>query len=112
MPVVRRPSVVVKSLLYPGWGHLSEGRRRGTLFAGVEAVWLTGWILSAVAADNARDEYLQARSPEQISERYDRYNNYWRLAWGFGLAALATYIVAQFDFFTTPPPTQSTVRAE
>ncbi len=112
MPVIRSPSASVKSLIYPGWGHLTEGRDRGKLFAGIEAVCLAGWILSAIAADRARNDYLQTRDPDLISERYDRYDQYYRLAWGFGIAALATYITAQLDFFTVPPPVDTNIRTD
>ncbi len=104
VPYRRGRAAVLKSLAFPGLGHLSEGKRRGFIYMGIETLAVGGWIASMVAADRAHDDYLKARTPREISTRYDRYNRLYRLSWGFGLVAAGTYIIAQYDFFSRPPP--------
>ena len=104
VPVYRERTVALRSLLYPGWGHWVEDRRRGLIYAGVEALMVSGWIISARKADKARDDYLSARQPDEIATNYDRYNSYYRFAWGFAMGAIATYVAAQVDFFAVAPP--------
>ncbi len=103
-PLIHEPSATLKSLVFPGWGHLSEGRNRGFLYTGIEAAALTGLLISVLEADRARDDYLAARSEPEISDRYTRYNRYYQLSWGFALIAISNYLIAQVDFFTTHPP--------
>ncbi|NQT34553.1 hypothetical protein HQ587_05140 [bacterium] len=103
-PLIHEPSATLKSLVFPGWGHLSEGRNSGFLFTGIEAAALTGLLISTLAADRARDDYLTARSEPEISDRYSTYNRYYQLSWGFALIAISNYLIAQVDFFTTSPP--------
>ncbi|MDP8228342.1 MAG: hypothetical protein P9M15_02690 [Candidatus Electryoneaceae bacterium] len=104
IPVYRDRSVSLRSLLYPGWGHWVEDRHSGWIYAGVETLMITGWVLSAIKADRARDDYLSDRQPDEIETSYNHYNNYYRLSWGFAIGAIATYVVAQVDFFSAPPP--------
>ena len=102
--LIHEPSATLKSLVFPGWGHLSEGRKSGFLYAGIEAAALTGLLISALAADRTRDDYLAARSEPDISDRYSTYNRYYQLSWGFALIAVSNYLIAQADFFTSLPP--------
>lgn len=104
LPVMHSRWAVAQSLLCPGWGHLSEGNRRGYWFAGAEALLVLGWGAAARASRDAEDDYLKARSAADLSRTYERYNDRHRLAWGLGLAAAGVYLVAQWDFFTMSPP--------
>lgn len=103
-PLNHTRSASIRSLIFPGLGHLKEGRKRGLLFAGLEVVLVTGWVVSAIAAKDAREDYLGARNPDDIDRHYDRYNSFYQLSWGFTATALATYIASQVDFFTNSPP--------
>jgi len=102
-PLYHRRSAAVQSLVFPGWGHLAEKRSRGWLLAASEAAALAGFVWSFTAAGSARDDYLNARG-DAIDDRYDRYNRYYRLTWGFGIASAAIYLYTQADFFIAPPP--------
>jgi len=105
-------SSVAKSLIFPGLGHVSRGERRGYWIAGAEACLVGGWILSAAASSSARGEYLKTRDNNELSDKYSKYNTYYRMSWGFGLSAVALYIGAQYDFFTTIPPIRLGVSLE
>jgi hypothetical protein len=99
----------IKSLAFPGWGHISEGNRRGYLITGAETLLLVGWGASALASGKARTDYIKARDKSVISDRYNTYNKYYHLSWGLGAAAVALYLGAQFDFFSAPPRFQLSV---
>jgi len=103
-PVYRASSATLKSLVFPGWGHITEGKRKGYVFAGIEAVAVTGLIISALDANRARDDYLKARTPVEIADRYDSYNRSYQLTWGLAVIVAATYLIAQVDFFNSQPP--------
>ncbi|MDP8237726.1 MAG: hypothetical protein P9X24_01435 [Candidatus Hatepunaea meridiana] len=107
-PLHRKSSATIKSLVYPGWGHLAEDNRKGLIYAGIEAAAITCSIIFAIDASNARDDYMAVRDPEIISDRYNSYNRSYQLTWSFAALAAATYLTAQFDFFTTPPPVKLT----
>ena len=102
-PVSHSREAVLRSLLWPGWGHLTEHDSRGAWLAAAEGVLVAGTIMSGVASNNARERYLKATAGSIASDRYDRYNNYYRLTWGIGVGAAALYFVAQYDFFSRPP---------
>ena len=103
-PHFRSSSVTLKSLIFPGWGHLAEGRRRGYLFAGVEAIVVSGLIISVVETSRTRENYLSARDPVEMKDKYDAYNRSYQITWGLVFLAVTNYLVAQIDFFTAPPP--------
>jgi len=104
VPFTRPIKTVLKSIAFPGWGHLSERRRRGLIFSGVEAIAIIGWVWATVNADQAREDYLRVVERDKMESSYDKYNRYYQLSWGLGITALATYIAAQVDFFAKPPP--------
>lgn len=103
-PVYRKRSNVLRSFAFPGWGHLSEDRNSGLIYAGLEIVSVTGLIISAVNMTNASKDYHSARDAVVIADRYDTYNLYYQLTWGFICLTAVNYLAAQIDFFSTPPP--------
>ena len=65
---------------------------------------VSGWVMAMQTANDAHDDYLRARSLDDMSGDYDRYNRYYQVSWGLGIGVVATYIIAQFDFFSGDPP--------
>ncbi len=98
---------VIKSILFPGWGQISEHDKNGYLFAGVEVLLIGGFTASVIMAGEKREEYMKAEEPAEISRKYDAYNDFYRLCWGLGIAAALNYMVAQYDFFANPPAIQT-----
>lgn len=92
-----------KSLVYPGWGHLSEGNARWYIFAGIETAMISGLVISSVLANKARSDYLRESDPRKFDSEYRTYNTYYKLSIGFGTAAIVNYALTQWDFFTHPP---------
>lgn len=104
--VSHEPSTAMKSLLFPGWGHYVEGRPEGQWHAAAQLLLTAGWITGLILTDGVREDYLRADTEEEISSKYDQYNNLYRLTWGLGVAAAANYLFAQWRFFSAPPPVE------
>ncbi len=88
---------MVKSFIFPGWGHLSQGNHSGYVFATVQLVTISAGIYFSLKSAGYRDDYLSARNVDVINESYEKYNRNYRLAYGFGIAALTNYIITQID---------------
>ncbi len=72
---LRRP--VPMSVLVPGLRQIQTGRpAAGYAFAGATALSLAGLVFSHVAYGDARADYLQASSPQDIADRYRDANNW------------------------------------
>ncbi len=104
VPIYRDKSTIAKSFICPGWGHLSEDRPRGYLFAGIGMVAVSGWIASAIITDNYRSDYLAARDPDDVSRKYSKYNDFYRLTWGIATVSVVNYLYTQIDLLGKPPP--------
>ncbi len=102
--VAHESRAIVKSLIFPGWGHFAEERGRWKLFAGTELALVAGWVVVLSQSDQAHEAYISEIDPAKMGDAYDKYNSLYRLSWGLGCAALANYFVAQWDFFSVPPP--------
>jgi len=94
-----RNSTALKSVIFPGWGHLSDGRRLGSFIIAAEIALITGFIVTSSQASQARDDYVNAREPSIIEDRYAEYNNLFRISRALGIASAATYLLAQYDYF-------------
>jgi len=88
-----------KSIIFPGWGQWSDGRRSGKYIIVTELALITGYIAASIQTKKAKDEYLKARVPAIIEVKYDKYNNLSRLSKALAIASVGTYLLAQFDYF-------------
>lgn len=104
--VAHSSPAIVKSLVFPGWGHYTEERGRWKLFASAELLLVAGWVVMWDQSSRAHDSYISETNPTKMSDAYDKYNQMYRLTWGVGVAALANYFIAQWDFFSAPPPVE------
>jgi hypothetical protein len=72
---LRRPTPL--SVLVPGLHQIKAGRpAAGYALAGATALSIAGLVLSHVAYSNARADYLQASSPQDIADHYRDANNW------------------------------------
>ncbi|MFH0765936.1 MAG: hypothetical protein V2A61_05905 [Calditrichota bacterium] len=104
VPVLHQPAAILKSLAWPGWGHIDEGKSRGWTLAAVQAGVTAGFIGSLWVTIETRDDYLSAREEGDITRKFNRYNDAYRAAWVLGAAALTSYLYTQWDFFSSLPP--------
>lgn len=72
---LKRPTPL--SVLVPGLHQIKAGRpAAGYALAGATALSIAGLVLSHVAYNGARADYLQASSPQDIADRYQDANNW------------------------------------
>ncbi len=102
-PLYHGRSTVIRSLAFPGWGHLHEGSRRGYKYIIGESILLASLAYSLQMTWEARDDYSRSRSAADVERYYARYNNRYRISWGLGASAVALYLFAQWDLFSHPP---------
>lgn len=107
--------VTFRTIVFPGWEQWYHGRTTiGPLFAGAGAAALGSGITLAFLRKSAREDYLAAKTPEDIDAKYDKYNNYAK-AESYCFAAYAViYLLSEIDVFThdsavgiSPAPIQS-----
>lgn len=98
---VKQPSYerssAIRSLLLPGWGHLSEGRSKGALWSVAQGAMLASWIYVIIETKQARKDYNSATT--DFDAKYERYNDFYRLSWALSTANLGLYLTIQYDFF-------------
>lgn len=88
---VRLRQPVPLSVLVPGVSQLQAGRRaRGYALLGATAISLAGLGLSHFSYQHARGEYLSATESQQVLDRYETANNWYRARTAFlGTTAIA-----------------------
>jgi len=92
-------SSAIKSVIFPGWGQLSDGRGSGKYIIATEIVLVTGFIVTAMQTSHAREDYLKERVPESIEDKYSKYNNLSRLSTALAFTSVGAYLLAQLDYF-------------
>jgi hypothetical protein len=63
---------------------------------------LGGYVLSGIAEDGARDDYLSATG-DDISSKYDTYNRWHKANEAFGYGIIAVWAGAVVDVLLGPP---------
>jgi hypothetical protein len=94
------PPVSFRTIVFPGWEQIHQGREgTGYAFLGAGAAALSAGLLFEFLRADAHDQYLSARTPQEISDTYDTYNTY-RKAEIYSFAAFAAvYILSEIDVF-------------
>ncbi len=99
-----RPTAALRSVLLPGWGQWTMGRKgRGALFGAAACGALGGWIAAARWEDRAHDRYLAA-SGDDIASAYDDYDRAFKTRRTLGYATIAVWAAAVVDVLLGPSP--------
>lgn len=103
--VLPAPSVTFRAALFPGWEQLHRGRTvKGTAFLGAGAVSLASGVTFGLLRSSARQRYLDAVTPSDISSRYDTYDSYRKAEIYSYITFAAVYCLSQVDVFTDDDP--------
>ncbi len=93
-------SVSFRTLLFPGWEQLHQGRSEsGLIFGSAGILALGSAVTFEILRAPARREYLAATLPSEIADKYTRYNRYYRGEVYSFVAFAAIYIASEFDVF-------------
>lgn len=97
-----RPRAALRSMILPGWGQWSDGRRtKGAIFAAAACAAVGGWFAASSWEDDAHDRYLAATDTE-ISSAYDEYNQAYKTHRALGYGVIAVWAGAVADVLLGP----------
>ena len=98
-------AITYRTVLFPGWEQLHQGRDTpGLVFGGAGVLTLGSAITFEFLRAPARRDYLAATQPSDISNKYDKYNRMYRGEVYSLVAFAAVYIASEFDVFLNPDP--------
>lgn len=99
-----RSQLILKSLACPGWGQIKAGEKRGYAWGTLFSAALIGSGLATYMTRQAHTDYLNSYDPDEISTRYDTYNQWYHLRNTLILTTVLTYTgnVVDITFFTAP----------
>lgn len=108
-PTVLRDTVIIEatnfnshlgySLVFPGLGHFRRGQsHKGWILMGASLLSLGSGVYYAVETSRREDEYLQATDIKDIAEKYNQYNDAYKLRNLSFLSFAAIWIYTQIDF--------------
>lgn len=102
--------VSYRTLIFPGWEQLYQGRTlKGYVLLGAGVLSLGSTAYFDVKRRDARSQYLGADSPELASSRYDLYSKYHKAEYYAGATFILLYLYSQFDAYFDFPPTSSPI---
>ncbi len=99
--VQRHPqSPTFRTILFPGWEQLySDRTTSGYILLGSGVMTLSSGIIFEILRSTAREDYLRASIPSDISSKYNTYNFY-RKAEIYSFSAFAiVYLISELEVF-------------
>jgi hypothetical protein len=94
-------SAVVRSLLFPGLGHLYLENNTGWYLSIPAGVSFLSSIYYIIDTQNKRMDYLNAQDPDLINEKYKDYNSSYKMRNISIIVYSAIWLFSQFDILTT-----------
>jgi len=92
------------SIGFPGAGQLYAGESlKGWCYITIEGLALSGLAVSEVLYLNARKAYRTATDPDEISQLYKPYNNWFRVRNAFAGITVGIWISAPVEILLFPP---------
>jgi hypothetical protein len=103
--------ITYRTILFPGWEQLYHRRTTaGTLFLGAGISTLGAGITLELVRRSARESYLAATYPDEITSKYQTYNRAYKAEiWAFAAFA-AVYLASEIDVFLNDPPVSLTLQ--
>jgi hypothetical protein len=102
------PGVSWRSLVFPGWEQLHQGRDlKGYILLSAGAATIGVTIALEVIRSNAKTDYLAATTPAQAATLYTRYNNAYKAQVYSIFTFAAVYLYSEIDAFLGLPRSQA-----
>lgn len=93
----------MRSLIFPGLGQIHKGeKRKGYILIGAEALSMSALVFFHWQYEVSHDAYLDAVVPDDIENKYERYNLYYKLRNFTAITAAAIYLYSYYDCVYTP----------
>ncbi len=93
----RRSEYILKSIVFPGWGQLQQGQKRGYLWGTLFSVAILGSGVSTYMAYQTKVDYLNVSDQQEIESAYNEFNQWYRLRNTFLTVTFATYTLNLAD---------------
>jgi hypothetical protein len=91
-------SLIVRSLVFPGWGHFSGGKSgKGWLLSSAGFAAASSMIYFIIDCKRKENEYLRETDLFLIEDRYEKYNSSYKLRNISIIAYAAIWIYSQID---------------
>jgi hypothetical protein len=98
--LVERPAITYRTILFPGWEQLHQGRMTaGTFFLGAGITTLGAGIVFEFLRSSARRNYLSETHSSELNEKYDIYNRYYKAEIISFVAFAVVYAASEIDVF-------------
>ena len=97
---------IIRSMVYPGWGHLYSGNKtKGWLFTSVNTILLGSMVYFIYDTNQKESDYLSEIDPKVIDEKYDSYNKSYKIRNSIIITYALAWIYTQIDmlFFSEIP---------
>ncbi len=95
---VNKKNIILKSLVFPGWGQMSIGEKNKSIVLG--SIFLSsiiGSVTSYIFTLNMKDMYMKSTTEEDAIKNYDLYNNWSKVNRFFMDISFSVYIFNIFD---------------
>ena len=90
---------IVRSFIFPGWGHLYSGNTtKGIIISSVALINLGSMIYFIIDANSKEKKYLSATNEDIIKNSYDSYNRSYKTRNILIFSMICVYTYAQVDF--------------
>lgn len=94
----KRFGASLRSLALPGWGQIYKGeKKKGVALISLWAVSIGGLLVMQLEQSQLHQEYLDAREPENIASKYDRYNSYYKARNSIAVFTAVLWLYAHID---------------
>jgi hypothetical protein len=90
---------IIKSFLFPGWGHLSSNNiTKGVIFSSAALINLGSMIYFIIDANSKEKKYLSTTDEYNIKSSYDNYDRSYKTRNVLISSMICLYIYTQVDF--------------
>ena len=97
-------SAAVRSIIFPGLGQFYKGDKvKGYIFSGSGIVSVSGLVYSQIKYSDAHDDYLRAVEVDDINEKYDKFNSYYKIRNATAVISAAVYLYNIYDCVNSSP---------
>jgi len=95
----QRSELILRSVIFPGWGQWSQGQKRGYYWGVIFTTALIGSGISSYMTQVTREDYLKAYTPQDIAARYTAYNRWYQTRNTLLATILLSYTVNLADIW-------------
>lgn len=101
-----KTGAVLRSIIFPGVGQTYLGQTRGYVYNSIAAISLGVFLYSSIRLPAAHSAYLKATNPDEITNKYNTYNQLYQFRNNALITYLGTWSISLLDVMVLGPSTQ------